>query len=135
MFYFIGIKGTGMASLAIMLKELGHEVIGSDLSKHFFTEDLLRENGIEILEFDPANIMDNTTVIIGNAFLEDFPEVIAARNNPTCTCYRYHEYVGELMKNYKSVSIAGSHGKTTTTTMAKTVLEAFVNTGNSAISM
>ena len=129
MFYFIGIKGTGMASLAIMLKELGHEVIGSDLSKHFFTEDLLRENGIEILDFDPANIRDDTTVIIGNAFLEDFPEVIAARNNPTCTCYRYHEYVGELMKNYKSVSIAGSHGKTTTTTMAKTVLEAFVNTG------
>ncbi|MBR2578045.1 MAG: UDP-N-acetylmuramate--alanine ligase, partial [Erysipelotrichaceae bacterium] len=46
-----------------------------------------------------------------------------------CTCYRYHEYVGELMKNYKSVSIAGSHGKTTTTTMAKTVLGAFTDTG------
>lgn len=128
MYYFIGIKGSGMASLAIMLKGLGYEVKGSDLSKHFFTEDLLKENKIEILDFDPNNIKDNYTVIIGNAFLEDFPEVIAARNNKTCKCYRYHEFVGELIKNYKSISIAGSHGKTTTTTMAKTILSKFKNT-------
>lgn len=129
MYYFIGIKGSGMASLAIMLKDLGNEVIGSDLKKHFFTEDLLVEKGIEILEFNKDNIKDNYTVIIGNAFLEDFEEVIAARNNKTCKCYRYHEFLGELMKNYKSVSIAGSHGKTTTTTMTKTVLSKFFNTG------
>lgn len=129
MYYFIGIKGSGMASLAIMLKDLGEEVIGSDLEKHFFTEDLLIENGIKILPFNKDNIKDNYTVIIGNAFLEDFEEVIAARNNPTCECYRYHEFVGKLMKNYKSVSIAGSHGKTTTTTMCKTVLESFFKTG------
>ena len=128
MYYFIGIKGTGMASLAIMLKGLGQEVKGSDLDKHFFTEDLLRENNIEILNFDPANIKDNYTVIIGNAFLEDFEEVKAARNNKTCKCYRYHEFVGELIKDYTSISIAGSHGKTTTTTMAKTVLSEFGNT-------
>jgi len=39
MYYFIGIKGTGMASLAAMLYDLGNEVCGSDLSKHFFTEE------------------------------------------------------------------------------------------------
>lgn len=129
MYYFIGIKGTGMAALAIMLHDLGKEVIGSDLDKHFFTEDLLIENGIKILPFNKDNIKDGYTVIIGNAFLEDFEEVIAARNNPTCTCYRYHEFVGKLMKNYKSISIAGSHGKTTTTTMCKSVFEAFFKTG------
>ena len=128
MYYFIGIKGTGMAALAVMLKGLGHEVKGSDLSKHFFTEDLLREKGIEILDFDPSNIRDGYTVIIGNAFLEDFEEVRAARANSTCTCYRYHEFLGQLIRDYRSVSIAGSHGKTTTTTMAKTVLGHFMKT-------
>ena len=128
MYYFIGIKGTGMAALAIMLKGLGYEVKGSDLNKHFFTEDELIKNNIEILDFNPSNIKDNYTVIIGNAFLEDFEEVIAARNNPTCKCYRYHEFVGELIKNYISISIAGSHGKTTTTTLAKTVLSKFKKT-------
>lgn len=129
MYYFIGIKGSGMASLAIMLKDLGNEVKGSDLNKHFFTEDLLRENNIEILDFNPLNIKDNYTVIIGNAFLEDFDEVKAARSNKTCRCYRYHEFLGELIKDYTSVSIAGSHGKTTTTTMAKTVFAKFGDTG------
>ena len=128
MYYFIGIKGSGMASLAIMLKGLGYEVKGSDLDKHFFTEDLLIKNNIEILNFNKDNIKDNYTVIIGNAFLEDFEEVVASRNNKTCKCYRYHEFLGELMKDYISVSIAGSHGKTTTTTMAKTVLSKFKNT-------
>ena len=100
MYYFIGIKGSGMAALAIMLKEIGNEVVGSDLDKHFFTEDELIKHGIKILPFNFENIKDNYTVIIGNAFLEDFPEVIAARNNKTCKCYRYHEFLGELMKNY-----------------------------------
>lgn len=128
MLYFIGIKGTGMAALAAMMADVGEEVMGSDLSKHFFTEDELIARGITILPFDPANIHDNYTVIIGNAFLEDFPEVIAARNNPTCKCYRYHEFLGELMKKYHSISICGSHGKTTTTTMAKTVFQSFAPT-------
>ena len=125
MLYFIGIKGTGMAALAAMMADIGEEVTGSDLSKHFFTEDELVARGITILPFDPANIKDNYTVIIGNAFLEDFSEVVAARRNPTCKCYRYHEFLGELMKKYRSISICGSHGKTTTTTMAKTVFKAF----------
>lgn len=129
MYYFIGIKGTGMASLAIMMHDLGYEVKGSDLQKHFFTEDELVKRGIEILPFNINNIEDNYTVIIGNAFLEDFDEVKAARNNKTCKCYRYHEFLGKLIENYTSVGIAGSHGKTTTTTMAKSVLSKFVNTG------
>ena len=129
MHYFIGIKGTGMASLAAMLYDLGYEVCGSDLQKHFFTEDELVKRGINIFPFNPDNIKDNYTVIIGNAFLEDFEEVVAARNNPTCKCYRYHEFLGELMKNYKSISVCGSHGKTTTTTLLKTVFSKFEKTG------
>lgn len=128
MYYFIGIKGTGMASLAIMMHDLGNEVMGSDLEKHFFTEDELVKRNIKILPFNPSNIKDNYTVVIGNAFLEDFDEVKAARSNKTCKCFRYHEFLGEFIKNYVSVGLAGSHGKTTTTTMAKTVLSKFVDT-------
>ena len=129
MYYFIGIKGTGMASLAVMLSDLGNEVMGSDLKKHFFTEDELIKRNIKILEFDPSNIKDGYTVIIGNAFLEDFEEVKAARNNSTCTCYRYHEFLGKFMDGYKTVTVSGSHGKTTTTTMLETVFSKFKKTG------
>ncbi|MBQ1482477.1 MAG: UDP-N-acetylmuramate--alanine ligase [Erysipelotrichaceae bacterium] len=127
MYYFIGIKGTGMASLAAMLYDLGYEVCGSDLTKHFFTEDELVRRGIKIFPFDENNIKPEYTVIIGNAFLEDFPEVVQARK--LCKCYRYHEFLGELMKGYTSVSVCGSHGKTTTTTIAKTVFSEFAPTG------
>ncbi len=127
MYYFIGIKGTGMASLAVILYDLGYEVCGSDLDKHFFTEDELVKRGIKIYSFNPDNIRQDYTVIIGNAFLEDFPEVIEARKK--CKCYRYHEFLGELMKKYNSISICGSHGKTTTTTMCKSVISKFKDTG------
>ena len=127
MYYFIGIKGTGMASLAVILYDLGYEVCGSDLDKHFFTEDELVKRGIKIYSFNPDNIKEDYTVIIGNAFLEDFPEVIEARKK--CKCYRYHEFLGELMNKYSSISICGSHGKTTTTTMCKSVFSKFKDTG------
>ncbi len=128
-YYFIGIKGTGMSSLACMLSDLGHQVSGSDLSKHFFTEEGLRARNIPILDFNPENIHDNMNIIIGNAFLEDFPEVIAARANKTCTCARYHEFLGTFLKSYKLISIAGSHGKTTTTGMLSGVMKQFGKTG------
>ncbi len=128
-YYFIGIKGTGMSSLACMLKDLGNEVSGSDLSKHFFTEVGLNERNIPIYDFDPSNIKDGMHVIIGNAFLEDFPEVIAARNNTTCVCARYHEFLGEFLKSYHLISIAGSHGKTTTTGMISSVMNLYKKTG------
>lgn len=127
MYYFIGIKGTGMASLATMLYDLGYEVCGSDQEKHFFTEDELVKRNIPIYPFNEDNIKEEYTVIIGNAFLEDFPEVIRARK--LCKCFRYQEFLGELMKNYHSISICGSHGKTTTTTICKTVFSEFEPTG------
>lgn len=129
MYFFIGIKGTGMAALASIVHDLGNEVMGSDLERHFFTQLPLEERGIRMLPFNPDNIKDNMTVIIGNAFLEDFPEVVAARNNKTCTCYRYHQFLGKLMEDYCSIGVSGSHGKTTTTNMLATVLSQKNETG------
>ena len=122
MIHFIGIKGTGMAALACMLHDFDIAVQGSDLTKHFFTEEPLNARGINVKEFNPTNIEDNMTVIIGNAFDESFEEVIAARNNETVKAFRYHEYLGELMKKYQTFSVAGSHGKTTTTGLLSSML-------------
>lgn len=129
MIYFIGIKGTGMAALACILHDLNQTVSGSDLTKHFFTEEPLIERGIKIVPFNSEPIPDGSTVIIGNAFDEDFPEVKEARNNKTCRCFRYHEFLGELMKDYVSYCVAGSHGKTTTTGMLSAMLSNSEPTG------
>ena len=124
MIHLIGIKGAGMASLAAILQDLGYEVQGSDLPRHFFTEETLRQRNIPVFDFDPKNIAGPLTVIIGNAFHDDFPEVAAALASPLAECYRYHDYVGKLMCDFQSFSVAGSHGKTTTATMLSDMLMA-----------
>lgn len=128
MYYFIGIKGSGMAPLATILFELGNEVCGSDIDKYIFIEDELRKRNIPIYSFDKNNIKDGYTVIIGNAFDESNEEVKAALSNPNVTCYRYFEFLGHFMENYISISIAGTHGKTTTTGMAYHLFENFDKT-------
>lgn len=78
MYYFIGIKGSGMAPLATILYELGNEVAGSDIDKYIFIEDELRKRNIPIYSFNKDNIKDGYHVIIGNAFDESNEEVKAA---------------------------------------------------------
>lgn len=127
--FFIGIKGTGMAALACMLHDMGYTVSGSDLTRHFFTEEPLIQRNITLYAFDTHVIEDGSMVIIGNAFKEDFGEVVQARSNKTLTCLRYHEFLGHFMNGYTSFSVAGSHGKTTTTGMLQCMLNAAFPTG------
>ena len=75
MYYFIGIKGSGMASLATILYDLGHKVAGSDIDKYIFIEDELKKRDIPIYSFNKNNIKDGYDVIIGNAFDESNEEV------------------------------------------------------------
>lgn len=122
MYYFIGIKGAGMAALACILYDLGHEVCGSDLNRHFFTEEELRKRNIAIFPFDANNIKDGMKVIIGNAFKNDFCEVNALKQHNDITSWHYHDFLGEFISNYQSFAVAGSHGKTTTTGMLAAML-------------
>ena len=124
-YYFVGIKGTGMAALAILLSDLKHNVSGCDLDKHFFTEQPLIDRGIKIETFENAKISDDSIVIIGNAFLDDFPLVKEIKSNKNLISYRYHEFLGEFMKDYTSLCVSGSHGKTTTTGMLASVMNEF----------
>lgn len=128
MYYFIGIKGSGMASLARIVYELGNQVAGSDIEKYIFIEEELRERNIPIYSFNADNIKDGYTVIIGNSFNDDHIEVKAAKSNPTVTCYRYVEFLAKLIEEYQSISIAGTHGKTTTTGMCYHLFKEYANT-------
>lgn len=128
MYYFIGIKGSGMASLATILYDLGYQVAGSDIDKYIFIEDELRKRNIPIYSFDKNNIKDGYDVIIGNAFDESNVEVKEAISNPHVTTHTYYDFLGQLMEKYISIAIAGTHGKTTTTGMAYHLFKEFDKT-------
>lgn len=127
-FFFLGIKGSGMAALACILKSLGHEVSGSDIEKHLFTEEQLHDLHIPIYPFGTMP-NKNATVIIGNAFKDDFDDVAKIKARKDLVTYRYHEYLGLLMNEYTSIGISGSHGKTTSTKMMTSILKGYDKTG------
>jgi UDP-N-acetylmuramate--alanine ligase len=122
MYHFIGIKGSGMSALAQIMKELGYEVQGSDVEKHFFTEEGLIEKNIPIFPYQKENIQEKMKIIRGESIREDHPEVIEAEAK-NLKIYSYHEMVGKLTERFKTVCVAGCHGKTTTTAMLSHILK------------
>ncbi len=124
-YHMIGIKGTGMSALAGILCELGYDVQGSDVDKHFFTEEGLNKLGIKILPYDEKNINENMYIIKGNSVKEDNPEVMKARELEL-TVYTYQEMVSKLTKMFTTITVAGCHGKTTTSAMMSLVLNNLV---------
>ena len=125
MYYFIGIKGTGMSALASILHDLGYIVKGSDVERHFFTEKGLKERNIEILPYNEDNITKEMTIIRGNAIKDDHPELIRAEVKGL-KIYKYEEMVAKLTKMFMTTTIAGCHGKTTTSAMLHHVLNNIV---------
>ncbi|MBR3362358.1 MAG: UDP-N-acetylmuramate--L-alanine ligase [Bacilli bacterium] len=122
MYYLIGIKGSGMSALAAILFDLGYEVKGSDIKKHFFTEEGLIKRGIEILPYNKNNIKDDMIIIKGNSIKDDNEELIKAKELDL-KMYTYPEMVGKLSKMFETITVAGCHGKTTTTATLAHVLD------------
>lgn len=120
-YHFIGIKGTGMSALAQILFDSGETVQGSDVDKRFFTQDALEQKGIPIYPFQKENIKENYTIIAGNAFPDDHIEIEEAKRLGL-KFYRYHEFLGEWLKQYISIAVTGAHGKTSTTGLLAHVL-------------
>ena len=113
--WFIGIKGTGMASLALLLKDLGYDVAGSDIAKYTFTQVPLEKAGIPVTQFSPDNIKDSGQVIVkGNAFKNDNVEVKACEDKQI-TWQSYPDTVEEIVQMHTSIGVSGTHGKTSTT--------------------
>ena len=113
-YYMAGIKGAGMSALALLLSDLGYEIVGyDDDKKHRYTEDKLIDRGIKIFN-EPNNELDNDTVVIHSIALnENHPELIKARDMGLKT-YEYKDMLGKLSKKYKTICITGCHGKTST---------------------
>lgn len=120
-YYFIGIKGSGMSSLAQILFDNGFEVLGSDIEDQLFTQKGLEERNITLLPFSKDNITEEHTYIIGNAFTDKNEEVKAVLDN-NYTSYKYHEFLGKWMNRFTSIGISGTHGKTSTTSLLSHVL-------------
>jgi len=121
-YHFIGIKGSGMAALAMIMHDLGNEVQGSDTNHHLFTEDDLISRGIKILPFNKNNIESDMVVVIGNIFDETNEEVKETLDKGI-KHYRYHELLRELAFTHDSLAISGCHGKTTTTALIAHVFD------------
>ncbi|MDW7798469.1 UDP-N-acetylmuramate--L-alanine ligase [Streptococcus canis] len=127
-YHFIGIKGSGMSALALMLHQMGHKVQGSDVEKYYFTQRGLEKAGITLLPFSEDNITEDMELIAGNAFREDNNSEVAYAIHHHIPFKRYHEFLGEFMKQFISFGVAGAHGKTSTTGLLSHVLKNITDT-------
>lgn len=122
-YYMAGIKGAGMSALALLLSDLGYDIVGyDDASEHRFTEDKLIERGIKI--YSEANgELDNETVVIYSPALklDSHPELVKA-TEMGLKIYEYQEMLGRLSKKYETICVSGCHGKTTTTSMLSHIM-------------
>ena len=126
-YHFTGIKGSGMSSLAQILFDSGEYVQGSDVDTYYFTEQPLRDRGIEIFTFDENNIQPGLTIIAGNAFPDEHPELVRARELGL-EIIRYHKFLGDYINRYTSIAITGAHGKTSTTGLMSHVIGGYMPT-------
>jgi UDP-N-acetylmuramate--alanine ligase len=119
--HFVGIGGIGMSGLAEVLLELGYPVSGSDLRCTPITS-RLAERGAQIWEgHDAAHVDSAKAVVVSSAVRPDNPEVLEARRRGIPVIPR-GELLAELMRLKYGIAVAGSHGKTTTTSMTAAIL-------------
>ncbi len=121
--HFIGIGGIGMSGIAEVLLNLGYAVQGSDAAENANVLRLRKKGAIVHIGHRPENLGDAEVVVVSSAILRDNPELAHAREL-RLPVVRRAEMLAELMRLKQSVAIAGTHGKTTTTSLVATLLEA-----------
>ena len=121
-YHFIGIKGSGMSSLAQIAYDMGNEVQGSDEETYFFTQEKLEQRNIPMYYYGAENIKEGYEVILGNAFDETHVEYRRAKELGLTT-YTYSQFLGKLLSEIPSIAVTGAHGKTTTTTMTSNIFK------------
>ncbi len=121
--HFIGIGGIGMSGLALVFRNQGYEVSGSDLRASETTE-LLTRSGIKVFTgHAPEHVGDATVVVVSSAVQGTNPEVVEAHKRKVPVVKRA-EILGELMRGRHGIAVAGTHGKTTSTSMIGLIVQA-----------
>ncbi|MDT8304579.1 MAG: UDP-N-acetylmuramate--L-alanine ligase [Anaerolineae bacterium] len=119
--HLVGIGGSGMSAIAWLLLGRGHRVTGSDLQTNQLTAELA-EAGATVFEgHDATNIRGAAVMVVSSAVPEDNPEVVAARTAGIPVLKRAN-LLGQLMAQKTGVAVAGTHGKTTTTSLIAQIL-------------
>ncbi|PHQ69811.1 MAG: UDP-N-acetylmuramate--L-alanine ligase [Sneathiella sp.] len=121
--HFVGIGGIGMSGIAEVMHSLGYQVQGSDLSANNNVERLRGLGIIVHIGHDAANLGDARVVVISSAVKSDNPEVREARAN-LIPVVRRAEMLAELMRLKWAIAVGGTHGKTTTTSLLASLLDA-----------
>ena len=120
--HFTGIGGIGMSGIAEILNDMGYQVTGSDLSENANIK-RLKNKGVKIgLSQQAENVVGAAIIVVSTAIKPDNIEVRAAREHFIPVVHRA-EMLGELMRLKWSVAVAGTHGKTTTTSLIATLLD------------
>ncbi len=119
--HFIGIGGSGMSGIAEVMLSLGYAVQGSDLKANKQTQRLENQGAKVFIGHAEDNISNADAVVVSSAVDETNPEVVAAREKRMPVVQRA-EMLAELMRFRYSIAVAGTHGKTTTTSLVASVL-------------
>ena len=119
--HFIGVGGSGMSGIAEVLANQGYRVSGSDLASSATTERLAKAGVRIAIGHDAENIAGADAVVVSTAVKADNPEVVAAREAHLPVVPRA-QMLAELMRIKQGVAIAGTHGKTTTTSLVASIL-------------
>ena len=120
-FHFVGVGGIGMCGLAELLHNIGAQVSGSDISENVNTE-RLKEMGVQVFKGHQAsNIGDADVVVYSSAIQYGNPEIAAAKAKGIPLMPRA-EALAEIMRLKRGIAVAGTHGKTTTTSMTSAIL-------------
>ncbi|WP_434930991.1 UDP-N-acetylmuramate--L-alanine ligase [Shewanella sp. HL-SH5] len=118
--HFVGIGGAGMGGIAEVLVNEGYQISGSDIAVNNVTERLARLGAKIIIGHQANNVVDVDVVVVSTAIDKQNPEILAAQENRT-PIVRRAEMLAELMRYRHGVAIAGTHGKTTTTSLIASV--------------
>ena len=119
--HFVGIGGSGMSGIAEVMLSLGYAVQGSDLNANSQTQRLENQGATIFIGHAANHISDADAVVVSSAVDETNPEVAAAREKLMPVVSRA-EMLAELMRFRYSIAVAGTHGKTTTTSLIARVL-------------
>src|SRR5687768_5761792 len=119
--HFIGVGGAGMSGLALVAQALGAEVTGSDQTESSYLERLRHAGLAPVVGHDAANVPDGAEIVVSTAIPADNPELAVARDGGAVVLHR-GDLLAEVTRLRRTIAVAGTHGKTTTASMAVHVL-------------